>query len=215
MVQSVDESVGKVMAKLNELGIADRTVVFLMSDNGGVFKTQRGDPEQVPPTSNLPLREGKARLYEGGIREPMIVRWPGVVKPGSVCDVPVISNDFFPTMVEMAGQKVDLKHPIDGVSLVPLLKQTGKPKRETLYWHYPHCDPYATGAIRQRDYKLIEFFDDGHVELYNLAEDIGETNNLAEKMPKKAAELKEMLHRWQKSVGAQMMTPNPGYKPST
>jgi arylsulfatase A-like enzyme len=144
----------------------------------------------------------------------MIVKWPGVVKPGSTCGAPVISNDFFPTMVELAGLKPDPKNAVDGVSLVPLLKQKGRLKREALYWHFPHNEPDPSGAVRLGNHKLIEFFVDGRLELYNLAEDIGEQNNLAGKMPKKAAELREMLRRWRESVGAQMMTPNPDYKPA-
>jgi arylsulfatase A-like enzyme len=214
MVESVDDSVGKIMRKLDELGIADRTVVFFMSDNGGMYQPALWTGDPIPPTSNLPLRAGKSTLYEGGVREPMIVKWPGVVKPGSTCGAPVISNDFFPTMVELAGLKPDPKNAVDGVSLVPLLKQKGRLKREALYWHFPHNEPDPSGAVRLGNHKLIEFFVDGRLELYNLAEDIGEQNNLAGKMPKKAAELREMLRRWRESVGAQMMTPNPDYKPA-
>jgi arylsulfatase A-like enzyme len=215
MIESVDESVGRVLRKLEELGIADRTAIFFMSDNGGLHT---GSSQRPPATSNLPLRGGKVTLYEGGIREPMIVRWPGAVKPDTVCDVPVISNDFYPTMVQMAGIKKDPGHPVDGLSLAPLLRQNGKLKRDALYWHYPHpgfenLPPH--GAIRRGNCKLLEFFEDGRVELYNLAEDIGEENNLAEKMPKKAAELQEMLHRWQKSIGAKLPRPNPAFQSDT
>jgi arylsulfatase A len=204
MIQSVDECVGRVCAKLEELNLADRTVVIFMSDNGGVAGT----------TSNAPLRAGKGTLYEGGIREPMIVRWPGAVKPGTTSDEAVISVDFFPTILEMAGVAPDPQRVIDGISFVPVLKQAGKLTREAIYWHYPHYhNTTPGGAIRAGDWKLIEYFEDGRVELYNLREDLGETEDLAASMPEKAAELRKKLADWRKSVGAQMPTPNPDYDP--
>jgi arylsulfatase A-like enzyme len=211
MIANLDEGVGRVMSKLEELKIADRTVVFFMSDNGGLVKE---DGPDTPPTSNLPLRDGKMSLYEGGIREPMIVRWPGVVKPGSVCDVPVISTDFYPTIAEMAGIRNDPGNPADGVSLVPLLRGKNRLPRQAIYWHYPHTGyftkvPAGVSAVRQGDYKLIEPLDDHEPELYNLARDIGETGNLAATMPQKTAELKAMLQRWRTSVGAKVLTRNP------
>lgn len=205
MVASVDDSVGRLMAKLDELRLADRTVVFFMSDNGGLASV----------TSNAPLRAGKGTLYEGGIREPWIVKWPGVVKPGSTCSVPVTSTDFFPTILEMAGVKPDPKLVLDGLSIVPLLKQAGTLDREALYWHYPHYHlTLPGGAIRAGDWKLIEYFEDGTLELYNLKDDLSETTNLAPKMPDKAAELRAKLDAWRKAVGAQMPTPNPNYDPT-
>jgi arylsulfatase A len=206
MIQSVDESVGRVCAKLDELGMADRTVVIFMSDNGGLANV----------TSNAPLRAGKGTLYEGGIREPMIVRWPGVAKPGTTSDEVVISVDFFPTILEMAGvaPDPDPTHVLDGVSLVPVLKQAGRPAREAVYWHYPHYhNTTPGGAIRAGDWKLIEYFEDGRVELYNLREDLGETKDLAAAMPDKTAELRKKLAAWRTSVGAQMPTLNPDYDP--
>ncbi|MEA2063687.1 MAG: sulfatase, partial [Gemmatimonadota bacterium] len=137
MIESVDESVGRVMKKLEDLGIADRTVVIFTSDNGGL-SVKEGDFKHTPATSNAPLRAGKGYLYEGGIREPMIVRWPTEIEPGSVCDVAVTSVDFFPTILEMAGIEPDPGNPVDGVSLVPLLNQTGPLDREAIFWHYPH-----------------------------------------------------------------------------
>jgi arylsulfatase A-like enzyme len=199
--------VGKVLAKLEELGIADRTVVFFMSDNGGVHRPHH--PGDVPPTSNSPLREGKAQLYEGGIREPLIVRWPGAVKPGSVSDVPVISNDFFPTIVAAAG--VRLPGPVDGLDLSTVLKGRGPVKRDALYWYFPHyASTGPAAAIRQGDYKLLEFFETGKVELYNLAQDIGEQNDLSTRLPRKVAELRRKLQKWMDEVGAQRLAPNPG-----
>jgi len=209
MVQSTDESVGRVMRKLEELGLAGNTAVFFMSDNGGL-STSEGHP-----TSNLPLRAGKGWLYEGGIREPMLVKWPGVTKPGSTCRVPVTSTDFYPTMLEMAGLALRPKQHVDGVSLVPLLKGGASLDRPALYWHYPHYGNQGGspgGAVRCGDLKLIEFYEDDHVELYNLKDDIGERRDLAAEMPAKAAELRQMLADWRKAVGARMPTPNPNYR---
>ncbi|MHC4736738.1 MAG: sulfatase, partial [Planctomycetota bacterium] len=164
MVESVDESVGRVMKKLEDLGVADNTVVIFMSDNGGL-STAEG-----LPTSNLPLRAGKGWLYEGGIREPMIIKWPGVVKPNSVCSEPVTSTDFYPTMLEMADLPLKPKQHVDGVSLVPLLKGKEKLERNAIFWHYPHYGNQGGspgGAVRAGDYKLIEFYEDNRAELYN------------------------------------------------
>jgi arylsulfatase A-like enzyme len=210
MVQSVDESVGRVMKKLEELNIADNTIVIFFSDNGGLC-TSEGSP-----TSNVPLRAGKGFLYEGGIREPLIVRWPGVVKPGSKCSEPVTSTDFYPTILEMANLPPRPEQHIDGVSLILLLEGKGSIEKRALYWHYPHYSPqgsYPAGAVRFGDYKLHEFYEDGRIELYNLKEDIGEKNDLSAKMPEKAAELKKMLQDWRKSVDAPMPAPNPDYDP--
>ncbi len=210
MVQSVDESIGRVMRKLEELGLADNTVVIFMSDNGGL-STAEGSP-----TSNVPLRAGKGWLYEGGIREPMIIKWPGVVRPGSVCSEPITSTDFYPTILEMAGLEPKPKQHIDGVSLVPLLEGKKSLPRKAIFWHYPHYGNQGGspgGAVRAGDYKLIEFYEDNRLELYNLKADIGEKNNLAEKMSGMAAELHKMLKAWRKDVDAQMPTPNPDYNP--
>lgn len=211
MVETVDQSVGRVMSKLEELGISDRTVVIFTSDNGGVVNVQRYTPDPLEPTSNVPLRDGKATLFEGGIRVPVIVKWPGVTKPKSVSNTPVISADFFPTIMEMAGIQPKTAGPIDGLSLVPLLKGKRKLDRDSLFWHYPHNDYWAMSAVRQGSYKLIEFLDVDHVELYHLGDDIGETKNLAAKLPAKTRELRAKLQRWRKAVGAQEMVPNPSY----
>lgn len=204
MIKSVDESVGRVMKKLDELGLTDNTIIFFMSDNGGL--------ESV--TSIAPLRAGKGTLYEGGIREPWLVKWPGVVKPGTTCSVPVTSVDFHPTILEMADVKGDPARGLDGLSIVPLLKQSGEFKREALYWHYPHYHiTNPGGAIRCGDLKLIEYFEDGKVELYDLKKDLSEKTDLAGSMPEKAAELRKKLDDWRKAVGAQMPTVNPDYDP--
>jgi arylsulfatase A-like enzyme len=215
MVEAFDDSVGRVMKKLDELGLADNTILFLNSDNGGLlYETTSTDNV----TSNKPLRAGKGHLYEGGIREPLIVRWPGVVKPGAVCDEPVCSIDYFPTIREMS--RIDAKGapPIDGVSLAPLLRNGTGVHHEALYWHYPHYSNQGgppEGAIRVGNYKLIEFFEDGRLELYNLTNDIGERHNLAQAEPAKAAELHTRLVAWRESVGAVMPRPNPAYDSRT
>ena len=204
MIEGVDDSVGRVMKKLDELKIADRTVVLFMSDNGGLAGV----------TSNAPLRAGKGTLYEGGIREPMIIKWPGATKPGSVCAAPVISTDFYPTMLEMAGLPPRPKQHVDGVSLAALLKQTGGPRREALYWHYPHYHrTLPGGAIRRGDWKLIEYYEDGRLEVYNLKDDPSESKDLAAAMPDRAAEMRKMLADWRQAVGARMPTSNPDYRP--
>jgi arylsulfatase A-like enzyme len=213
MVQSLDENVGRIMAKLDELGIADRTVVFFFSDNGGFVNKY----ETRVVTNNYPLRSGKGSLYEGGVREPLIIRWPGVTQAGSVCPEPVCSIDFYRTILEMNGLAGDPKHnaELDGLSLVPLLRNpNARLKRKALYWHYPHYYPTTSpvSSVRQGDWKLLEYFEDGHVELYNLASDVGEQNNLAGRMSEKARELRTRLAAWRKSVNAQMPAPNPKYK---
>ena len=225
MVESMDRSVGRVMHKLQELGIDDRTVVFFMSDNGGLVRKLGGpaNPQVtkfcVSSTDNAPLRGGKGCAYEGGIREPWIVKWPGVVKPGSTCDVPVTSVDFYPTILEMAGVEPPRQHVLDGKSLVPLLKQTGGIEREAIFWHYPHyniCGEAGTrphGIVRSGPWKLILFYEDDRAELYNLEKDIGETHDLAAEMPDQASRLRKLLQQWLRAVEAQMPTPNPNYDP--
>ena len=209
MVEALDANVGRILAKLDELGVADNTVVFFMSDNGGL-STSEGSP-----TSNVPLRAGKGWVYEGGIREPMIVRWPGVAQPGRTCGEPVVSTDFYPTILEMAGLAARPKQHVDGVSLAPLLQGAKSLGRKAIYWHYPHYSPQGgrpACAVRAGRYKLLRFFEDDHVELYDLAADLGESTDLAAKLPAKAAELRKMLDDWLKSVGAKMPSPNPDYR---
>ncbi len=211
MVQSMDESLARVMKKLDDLGLADSTAVIFMSDNGGL-STSEGSP-----TSNVPLRAGKGWVYEGGIREPMLIKWPGVTKPASTCDEPVTSTDFYPTMLEMAALPLRPKQHVDGVSLVPLLKGGSSLGRKAIYWHYPHYSPQGgrpAAAVRAGKYKLLRFFEDDHVELYDLDADIGEKSDLSKKMPDKTAELLAMLNGWLKSVDAKMPKPNPAWKPN-
>ena len=199
-LESIDEGVGMIMKKLDELGLTENTILIFTSDNGGEDRV----------TSNAPLRAGKSTLYEGGIREPLIIRWPRVVKSGSICNTPISNIDFYPTFLQITGCKADPHQHIDGVSILPLLKNPkAKLDRNTLFWHYPLKKPpflggRSSGAIRQGSFKLIEFFDKGTVELYNLKEDIGEQHNIAEKMPKKAAELQKRLKAWRLKVGAKV-----------
>ena len=231
MIESVDDSVSRIVNKLDEIGVADNTVVFFFSDNGGVGTI----------TSMAPLRGMKGMLYDGGVREPMIVRWPGHTEPGSSVDTPVISVDFYPTILEMAGVDHSARI-VDGLSIVPLLS-AGVPARgepepsgraaeltalanRPLFWHFPaylegnrNTDgPWRTtpvGAVRQGDYKLIEFFEDGSLELYDLGTDIGETNDLAEQMPGKVRELHNLIIGWRDAVGAYVPTVlNPAYDPT-
>lgn len=212
MLEELDNSVGELLKKLDELKITDKTIVIFFSDNGGLEAVSK----------QTPLRSGKANLYEGGIRVPFIVRWPGVTKPGSICSESVISVDFLPTFVEILGLEIKAPKLIDGVSILPLLKGAGKPGRQAIYWHYPHYHSAGIGpcgAIRSGDYKLIEWFDEticgpaNKFELYNLKEDIGEQNNLAKQMPEKVDELRKMLSNWRDKVNAQMPTPNSNYDP--
>jgi arylsulfatase A-like enzyme len=187
--------------------MADRTIVIFTSDNGGLLRT----------TSNVPLRAGKGSAYEGGVRVPLIVKWPGVTQPGSLCETPVITVDHYPTMLAMAGVTDHPQHTSDGESLASLLRQTGSLQREAIYWHYPHYHPGGAtpySAIRQGDFRLVEFHEDRHVELYNLKDDIGEQHDLSAQLPEKTAALRDRLHRWRESVGAQMPTPNPNHDPS-
>ena len=214
MVEHLDTNIGRILKMLDDLGLAERTIVIFFSDNGGLREAYGGytGKRQIVST-NAPLRDEKGTLYEGGVREPLIVRWPGVVKAGTTCSVPVTSVDFYPTFLEIAGS--NSKQALDGENILPLLKQTGMLERDAIYWHYPHYHhSKPAGAIREGDYKLIEFFEDGQLELYNLKRDIGEKENLAAKMPEKAAELQGKLAAWRKSVGAKMPTPNPDYDPA-
>jgi arylsulfatase A-like enzyme len=204
MVEAMDQAVGVILSKLDELKLADRTVVIFMSDNGGL-STAEGTP-----TSNLPLRAGKGWLYEGGIREPMIIRAPGVTKPGSQSDTPVISTDFYPTILDLTDLPPRPGQHLDGQSLVPLLR--GEPLApRPLFWHYPHYGNQGgtpAGAIRIGDWKLIEWYEDGRHELFNLREDVGERHDRAAENPTKVHELAAQLDAWRHVVGAKMPTTN-------
>ena len=205
LIESVDDSVGRLLAKLEELKLSENTVVIFTSDNGGLATI----------TTNLSLRAGKGSAYEGGVRVPLIIKWPGVTKPGSICHTPVIGVDFYPTLLAMTGV-MPSPGVVDGENIEPLLRQSGSMKRDAIYWHYPHYHQTGGtphGAIREGDFRLVEFYEDNHVELYNLKEDIGETNDLAAALPEKTAALRQKLHDWRQHVDAQMPTPNPKYDP--
>ncbi len=213
MIESTDQGVGRIMDKLDELKLADDTVVVFFSDNGGYGGV----------TSMAPLRGAKGMLYEGGIREPMIVRWPGKVKAGGRCDTAVIGVDFYPTFLQIAGAPKPAGQVLDGESLVALMTRGEPLKRKAIFWHFPaYLQAYGAGkwrttpagAVQKGDFKLIEFFEDGRLELYNLKDDIGEKNDLAEKMPEKTTELHGLLKAWRKDVNAPVPTKlNPDYNP--
>lgn len=203
MVESVDDAAGKILAALDELDLHRRTVVIFTSDNGGL----------LGPTHNAPLRSGKGFPYEGGIRVPLIVRWPGAVRPGSTCEVPAGSIDLLPTILELAGLPLPKDRAIDGVSLVPVLKGTAALGPRDLFWHFPHYrfarGPYS--IVRSGDWKLIKWYQEDGVELFNLAQDLGETRDLAAAMPERVRELDGRLAAWLKSCHAKLPRPNPAY----
>jgi arylsulfatase A len=192
MLESIDEGVGAVMKKLDELKLAGNTILIFASDNGG----------ELNVTSNAPLRGGKSMLYEGGIRVPLIVRWPGVARKGAECATPVMIGDFYPTLLEAAGLRPPQGHIVDGVSFAPVLENPdARMERDALYWYYPLEKPHflggrSSGAIRQGDWKLIEFYDKDEVELFNLRDDAGETRNRAAAEPARARRLVENLRAW-------------------
>jgi len=219
MVESLDAAVGKVLTTLEEQLLTDRTIVIFTSDNGG--RITQGT------TTNAPLRFGKASAYEGGVRVPLMVRWPGVVKSASRCDVPVITMDLFPTLVQACGLTVPTNSLSwtgaagrDGVSLLPLLRDEGPLTRSEIFWHYPHHQHYQLGgtmpyaSMRAGNFKLIEFFNDMHVELYDLGNDIEEQHDLAASQPERVESMRRRLHAWQREVDAQMPSPNPKHDAS-
>jgi len=212
MVEHFDQSLGHLRKKLDELGIAKETVLIVTSDNGGL--RHEGANKRLI-TDNSPLRAGKGHVYEGGIREPLVVCWPGVTKPGTVHDAQVCSIDLLPTIAEICGARVTAK--VDGLSYAGLLRGGAPPRRDALYWHYPHYSNQGgppAGAVRRGDWKLIEFYEDGRLELFNLKEDLSETRNLIDKEPKRAAELHELLKKWRSDVNAAMPAVNPNYDPA-
>jgi arylsulfatase A-like enzyme len=209
MVEALDKSLGDILDFLDAKGIVGETIILFMSDNGGLSAEGRGGE---PHTHNRPLRSGKGSAYEGGIREPMIVSWPGVSRPGSLCETPVIIEDFFPTLLEMAGvRKPRLIQTVDGHSFVPLFRGRGRfPADRPLFWHYPNnwgpAGPGigASSTIRLGDWKLIYYHADRRFELFNLAQDIGEQNDLAAREPARAERLARLLTDHLRSVAAQM-----------
>lgn len=207
MIEAMDDAVGIALAALDRNGLTDNTIIVFTSDNGGV---SAGDGKA---TSNLPLRGGKGRQWEGGIREPYYITWPGLVKPGSTCDVSVTGADFYPTLLAMTDQKLRPEQHVDGVNLVPLLKG-GSIEGRMLFWHYPHYGNQGgepSAIIRDGDWKLIHYYEDGRDELYNLANDKGEQSNVAEANPDRVASLRKRLDEWLSETGARMPVANPNF----
>jgi len=216
MIKSLDESVGRVLARLKERNLEQNTIVVFASDNGGFIGVDKKAGQTVPATSNAPLRSGKGSCYEGGIRVPLIIRWPGVTPTDAKCLEPVTIMDLFPTLLRAVDVKLPDEVILDGLDLTPLLKNPArKLDRDALYFHYPHY--YATttpvSAVRAGDWKLLEYFEDNRVELYNLGDDPGEATDLSKQLPDKTMQLRERLHAWREEVAASLPTPNPDYKP--
>jgi arylsulfatase A-like enzyme len=204
----LDRSIGRILNRLNQNGMGDETAIILVSDNGGFVN--KFDGKKV--TNNAPLRSGKGSLYEGGIRVPMIIHWPGVTRSG-VCDEPVITNDLYPTLLRAAGMqpKQVVDRPVDGTNLIPLLKNPqAELPRSSLYWHYPHYYPTTTpvSAMRHGSWKLLHYYENDRLELYNLAKDFDESDNLVEERPEKRRALKARLDAWRDQVRAKTPKPN-------
>jgi arylsulfatase A-like enzyme len=210
MIENLDSNIGRLLDGLAAVGKLDTTIIIFSSDNGGL-STAEGSP-----TCNAPLSEGKGWMYDGGVREPLIVRWPGVVTPGSVHETLVSSPDFYPTLLEAAGLPARPQQHADGVSFMPVLRGEGGFERGPLYWHYPHYGNQGGTpgcAVRDGDYKLLRFFEDEHRELFNLAQDPGETTDLLASEPAVAARLDAALTAWLAAMNARLPTTNPDFQP--
>jgi arylsulfatase A-like enzyme len=232
MVESMDESLGRVLAKLKELKLDEKTIVIFFSDNGGMSAANFGNPrkgvsryklDKAYSTSNLPLRGGKGWLYEGGIREPLVIYWPGRSQRGTICHLPVISTDFYATILDMVGieHRGRGQNGVDGASLAPIVKgdlsHADELEKRALYWHWPHYSNHGAqspgGAVLFGGYKLIEYYENNTAQLFNLQKDPNEQNDLARTEPEKAQQLTTMLHNWRKDVNAEMPQPNPSFDP--
>lgn len=223
MVESMDESLGRIVTKLHELGIEDNTIIIFASDNGGMSAANFNNPRHIVapekldkeyPTSNLPLRGGKGWMYEGGIRIPMIIKYPRSAAKGLICDVPVITNDFFATIMEMAGATTpSIK--TQGVNLLPLFKGR-KIEDRALYWYFPHYSNHGMqspgGAIRWKNYKLLEYYENNTVQLFDLDTDPGEQHEISAIHPHIVNKLRKKLHHWRDNIGAVGMRENPTYQ---
>ena len=208
-IETLDDAVGRLLARVDALGLRARTIVLFTSDNGGLHVPEG---REDAPTHNTPFRAGKGFLYEGGLRVPLIVRWPGRVRPGVVTATPVINTDLMPTLLELVGAAA--ASGLDGVSYARLLTGQGRAPTRPFFWHFPHYNNQGGrpgGAVRDGDWKLIEFYDDGHVELYNLARDPSETTDLTAREPRRAERMKAQLTDWRKAMGAQENKPNPNF----
>ena len=213
MIETLDDCVGRLMQKIESLGLAERTDFIFTSDNGGLHVVESPN---TPATHNAPYRAGKGYLYEGGTREPLIVRWPGQIAAGTTTETPVVLTDLMPTLLEMAGvDPMRTVGPLDGVSVLKRLRGGNMPARP-FFWHFPNYTNQGglpASAVRDGEWKLIEHLEDGRCELFNLARDVGESTDLAEKEPERVAALKAKLHAWRERVGAQMLRPNPEFQP--
>ncbi len=218
MIEKMDESIGKIVVEVDRLGLKEKTMILFTSDNGGICKI----------SSQAPYRAGKGSYFDGGIREPLLVRWPGEVKAGTTCDVPIIGIDFYPTFLAVAGVAPQKNKVLDGVDISPLFRQTGGIADRALYWHFPiYLQRYGGAADDSHDilfrtrpgsamilgkWKLHEYFEDGRLELYDLENDIGERKNIASEMPEKVKELHSMMKAWRKETNAPVPTElNPKY----
>ena len=214
MIESMDESVGRILSALDSLQLTDNTIVVVVSDNGGL-STLSGQRDWAP-TSNHPLRAGKGLMYEGGLRIPLVIKDPVTITAGQVVATPAMTTDLYPTLLALANLPLLADQHLDGVNLAPLMTTGQDAPPRALYWHFPHYHGSGnrpTGAIRRGDYKLIEWFEDGRMELYDMASDLGETTDLADRMPQKVIELRSTLEDWRKAVDARMPTPNPDWVP--
>lgn len=220
MIEKMDESIGRILAELDAQGLKDNTLVLFCSDNGA----------HSDVSSQAPYRSGKGSYFEGGIREPLVVRWPKIIEPNSTCSVPVIGTDFYPTFLEVVGLPIPEGKVLDGTSLMPLLTQSGTIPDRTLFWHFPiYLQAYAGEAddshdplfrtrpgstLRQGKWKFHEYFEEGRIELYDLEADLGERTNIAATHPEKAAELLKVLQQWRTELNAPIPTErNPEYDP--
>lgn len=209
VVETLDDAVGRLLARLTALKLDEDTIVVFVSDNGGLHVPELKDDA---PTHNTPFRAGKGFLYEGGLRVPLIVRWPGKVRAGATTDAPVVNTDFLPTLLGMAG--IEVPAGLDGVSFAPLLLGTGKPAGRPIYWHFPHYNNQGgrpSGAVRDGKWKLVEYYDGGKPELYDLDADRGETKDLAAAHGARVESMRAALAAWRKKVGAQENRPNPDF----
>jgi arylsulfatase A-like enzyme len=211
VIETLDDTVGRLLEKLDRLGLADQTIVIFTSDNGGLHVPEGPHPRV---TYNSPYRAGKGFVYEGGLRIPLIVRWPGRVAAGALTDSPVINTDWRPTLLELAGLEVPPS--LDGVSLAPLLTGRGPAPQRPLFWHFPHYTNQGsrpTGAMRDGNWMLVEFYDEEKAELYDLGADPGQRVDVAGRNPGRAAQMRAALARWRASVDAQENRPNPNFDP--
>lgn len=217
MIKSLDENVGRVLERLKQRELDKNTIVVFLSDNGGFVGIDGKSGQAVPVTNNTPLRSGKGSCYEGGLRIPLLIRWPSVTRAGTVCHEPVVVMDLFSTLLASAGLSPSPENDVDGINLRPLLTEPSvQLDRTTLFFHYPHY--YATttpvSALRSGDWKLLEYFEDQHVELYNLKEDLGESTELSQRYPEVVSKLRTKLHTWRNDLQVALPKPNPDFQPN-